>query len=1220
MRLNLRYLRIALLLYSAFDFFIGGRCGGFLRLDGAMAAQFTTVSGTVTDPNGLPYANGTIVPIFVTTGTPIFTATNSPYAPPTQPVGLSATGSFVMQLADNTALSPGGTKWNFQVCSGAGSIQPAGGKGPVCFSLASPITISGAAQSITAALGAAALPLSSAGGAGTITGVTAGTGLNGGGVVGTVTLNLNAALPNGETATTQALGDSSTQVATDAFVLANAPGFTAGVDGSAGYVSGDPCATITTNLAAAIALNPQSIDLYTGGFAKFFTNGIVPCNSNPYENQVFSGRHYLGPLQFVKSVPWVTPGNNQRFGMYGDGTSDPGVALPSINTMLTDCDSDAPGWNGAACVIGAVTVAAFPSTGHCIGFTYPHGSFGAATYCPTLWLGGMGAAGVTFGGSFGDVIQDFSIQPGNGGGNFGVYSSSAQEQSVCQNVVVRASNNAAFFFDKVQGNGSGPGHWAMSECTGRAGINPGQAPAQGYPNVANQIGMGYGIWAEGNGIVVYFTGGTCTTYPQGYPTTIAGGAITAIKMTYAGTCSNVTGLACHIGTQHGGTAETCAPTTVGNTVTGITAGGVGSNYNLSDTQTGAPFEIANATINGKNTQSMRASIVLDGLFSPHVRSIHTGYNADWGVIVGYGSGVIIGGLFENVDLENTSNGEYRFGVGIDNNQMVLSTGRGGSVASIQDDNNNFTSGTNVPCSLYEPGTMNTCNTGGVFVMTDTLTSSVVGTVNAISGQTGDLMDWDVNSVIQASMSAAGVLADAGENVTTAANATTTPVTITQGAISTNFPTALLNVVQGANTGATNVPAVMATGTWNNAGLVGPFVKIALTNTSSAANSPILQVFGGAAGNTSEFNVTTAGNVISPTSFQSALFQGPTIAGGTQFCGGPCTASLAGTAGISPFQGGDNSNVGAATTAGSAVFRAGELTNATPNAAALEGVVQLGSGALKGAALAAFGDAAQSTTTAFTVTDASHTTPILPILGCVNSIANPIGLVGFGQALCKIDSAVAAIGDVICMGNTTDGNAHDNGTAMCLKPGSLVGTVIADSGTINTMAGSSTALTAMSTTLVLVQLAIGGGGPATQMLAAQYTNAATTTYSTVFTFPVQPSQNIHVACQFYYQGSAVTAVPSIQFTGPAAPTSVRYGMRATLTSGASPTYYDITTSAGYSTKLIPAAIVTTATDMNQTVTFDLQNGTTGGNVLLQAAPNGAGTLTYQVNSACVESAQ
>jgi hypothetical protein len=129
----------------------------------AAAAQFTTATGTVTDPNGLPYARGTISAVLVTSATPKFTATNQPYTPPTQPVGLDLSGSFVMQLADNTLLSPGGTQWTFTVCSGQGTVQPAIGKGSVCFT-AGPLTISGATQSITATLNASALVLALAGG------------------------------------------------------------------------------------------------------------------------------------------------------------------------------------------------------------------------------------------------------------------------------------------------------------------------------------------------------------------------------------------------------------------------------------------------------------------------------------------------------------------------------------------------------------------------------------------------------------------------------------------------------------------------------------------------------------------------------------------------------------------------------------------------------------------------------------------------------------------------------------------------------------------------------------------------------------------------------------------------------------------------------------------------------------------------------------------------
>lgn len=152
----------------------------------ASTVSFTLVTGTVVDPNGLAYANGTITATLVISGSPVFGGAaqgvptppaNTPYTPPTQPVGLDKTGSFTMQLADNNALLPSGSQWNFQVCSAVGTIQPAGGKGPVCFTLASPITITGTTQSISTNLNAVAPALSNiagGGGGGTVSPGTAG--------------------------------------------------------------------------------------------------------------------------------------------------------------------------------------------------------------------------------------------------------------------------------------------------------------------------------------------------------------------------------------------------------------------------------------------------------------------------------------------------------------------------------------------------------------------------------------------------------------------------------------------------------------------------------------------------------------------------------------------------------------------------------------------------------------------------------------------------------------------------------------------------------------------------------------------------------------------------------------------------------------------------------------------------------------------------------------
>jgi len=134
-------------------------------------AQFTTVTGTVTDPNGLAYANGTISPGLVLPGGTSPTLNGLPYTPPSQPTGLDGAGKFTMRLADNTVLLPGSTQWTFLVCSAAGTIQPAGGKGPVCFNVPA-LTISGSSQSITSNISAVPPPaLSTNPGTGTVTSI-----------------------------------------------------------------------------------------------------------------------------------------------------------------------------------------------------------------------------------------------------------------------------------------------------------------------------------------------------------------------------------------------------------------------------------------------------------------------------------------------------------------------------------------------------------------------------------------------------------------------------------------------------------------------------------------------------------------------------------------------------------------------------------------------------------------------------------------------------------------------------------------------------------------------------------------------------------------------------------------------------------------------------------------------------------------------------------------
>lgn len=118
------------------------------------AQNFTSVSGTITDPNGIPYANCNITAELVPTG-------NNPTIGGAAIGGLNrascdGNGTFSMTLGSNTVIQPGGTQWKFTVTE-TGAPPPIG-TGPQSFVVTS--TITGATQSLTTTLSAAAPSLS----------------------------------------------------------------------------------------------------------------------------------------------------------------------------------------------------------------------------------------------------------------------------------------------------------------------------------------------------------------------------------------------------------------------------------------------------------------------------------------------------------------------------------------------------------------------------------------------------------------------------------------------------------------------------------------------------------------------------------------------------------------------------------------------------------------------------------------------------------------------------------------------------------------------------------------------------------------------------------------------------------------------------------------------------------------------------------------------------
>jgi hypothetical protein len=143
---------------------------------------FTTVTGTITDPNGLKYACGTISAQLVTAGgaSPTlngggFTTQTSPIALgcPTSP-GSGAPGSFAMRLADSGVINPSNTTWRFTVNMSPG-IAPPAGTGPQSFTVTTaincgtntPATCTSNVIDISTLLSASAPALSNTSGSGT---------------------------------------------------------------------------------------------------------------------------------------------------------------------------------------------------------------------------------------------------------------------------------------------------------------------------------------------------------------------------------------------------------------------------------------------------------------------------------------------------------------------------------------------------------------------------------------------------------------------------------------------------------------------------------------------------------------------------------------------------------------------------------------------------------------------------------------------------------------------------------------------------------------------------------------------------------------------------------------------------------------------------------------------------------------------------------------------
>ena len=93
----------------------------FVVISSIASAQNTTVTGTVTDPDGFAWAGGSVQFTLYNSAGGIVKQGGVPLTPAqmNKTVALDNTGSFSLALADNTTLSPVGTQWTLLVCPAA---------------------------------------------------------------------------------------------------------------------------------------------------------------------------------------------------------------------------------------------------------------------------------------------------------------------------------------------------------------------------------------------------------------------------------------------------------------------------------------------------------------------------------------------------------------------------------------------------------------------------------------------------------------------------------------------------------------------------------------------------------------------------------------------------------------------------------------------------------------------------------------------------------------------------------------------------------------------------------------------------------------------------------------------------------------------------------------------------------------------------------------------
>jgi hypothetical protein len=351
----------------------------------AARAQCTTtiVSGTVTDPNGIPYAFGSVTISLVPAppGTPLCNGVpfSSPIGPPTQ---LSSTGSFSLTVPANSAISPGGTQWLFAINESPG-VAPPLGVGPVAFSVKITVTATGT-QSVSAALTAAApaliVPLSGSGGGATLQ-------TNSVNNASQSLLNLvNSAAFNGLTATVTNTGSGIVQLGFSG-TLGNA-----GLTNSSITINTIPCTlggSCTVSSGSGIT-NLATTAPITGG--PITTTGTIACPTCGVTGSPLSqfaattSAQLAGVITNETGTGLLVFGTSPSLNLAGSAVFQLPAAASFVSTATLECGIDSTNdnlhcWNGTADLI-ELGIATAPTSGHVLGALVSSGSVTAQDLGP----------------------------------------------------------------------------------------------------------------------------------------------------------------------------------------------------------------------------------------------------------------------------------------------------------------------------------------------------------------------------------------------------------------------------------------------------------------------------------------------------------------------------------------------------------------------------------------------------------------------------------------------------------------------------------------------------------------------------------------------------------------------------------------------------------------------------------------------------------------------